>query len=92
MNPLDKFLDLILERLTSIDERLNKIEETAARHDENLKEHMKRSDLLEQNIKILETELENELKPVQTHIVYVSGFFKLVVFISILVGIYSALK
>ena len=89
---MEQFLQLILDRLNSIDDRLNKIEETSARHDENLKEHMKRSDLLEKNLSLIESELDEQMKPIQTHINYVEGFFKLLGVIALVVGIYSTLK
>lgn len=89
---MEQFLQLILDRLNSIDNRLNKIEDTSARHDENLKEHMKRSDLLEKNLALIESDLENKIEPIQKHINYVEGFFKLIGVIAVIVGIYSALK
>lgn len=89
---MEQFLQLILDRLNSIDDRLNKIEETSARHDENLKEHMKRSDSLEKNIQLLESEFDEKIEPIQKHINYIDGFFKLLGVIAVAVGIYSALK
>ncbi len=89
---MEQFLQLILDKLSSIDDRLNKIEETSARHDENLKEHMKRSDLLEKNLNLIESDLDEKIEPIQKHINYVEGFFKLLGVIAVIVGIYSALK
>lgn len=89
---MEQFLQLILDKLSSIDERLNKIEETSARHDENLKEHMKRSDLLEKNLNLIESDLDEKIEPIQKHINYVEGFFKLLGVIALIVGIYSAVK
>lgn len=89
---MEQFLQLILDKLNSIDDRLNKIEETSARHDENLKEHMKRSDLLEKNLNLIESDLDEKIEPIQKHINYVEGFFKLLGVIALIVGIYSAVK
>jgi hypothetical protein len=54
----------ILNAVTVIKEDITEIKVIQARHDENLKEHMKRSLANEEAVNIL----KNEFKPVQEHV------------------------
>ncbi|MEZ0209254.1 MAG: hypothetical protein ACAH17_03715 [Candidatus Paceibacterota bacterium] len=64
-----------------MDSRLDDLAETSARHDENLKEHMKRSDTNEQAIEML-----------KSHVNMVNGIIAFIGFVGIVVGIWAAIK
>lgn len=71
--------------LAKIDSKLDDMHEVQVRHDENLKEHMRRTELL-----------ETELKPIKKHVDKVStvGQFLLgaVGLLALIATIYEALK
>ena len=67
-------MDRIYEKLEKIDEHLDGIHVLQAIHTEQLKEHMRRSDLLEKRIEQVDT----ELKPVERHVAMVNGAIKLI--------------
>jgi hypothetical protein len=69
--------------MESHDDRLLKIEKAIIRHDENLKEHMRRTELAEHAIEML----TKELKPVRVHVYHVEGALKLVGAVSIILSI-----
>jgi hypothetical protein len=61
----------------------------SAKHEVNLQEHMRRSDLLEKRTDLLFIELE----PVKTHIANVDGAIKLIGGLSMILGlIFTVLK
>lgn len=75
-------LDIIIKKFESIDqniirveERLNGMDRTLVKQEENLKEHMKRSDLLEE-----------QMAPVKKHVALVESVFKIVGAIGVLVA------
>lgn len=53
----------MLDKLDRIFESLSQIRETQARHDENLKEHMRRTEASEARVELVESFLETEIKP-----------------------------
>jgi hypothetical protein len=58
------FRTWLSERLDRVDARLGNIDITLARHDENLAEHMRRTDLLEQR----DREIAETLQPIKQHV------------------------
>lgn len=81
-------MDEISKKLDKLDERLDSIGILQAVHTEQLKEHMRRSDLLERRIE----QVDQELKPVERHVAVVNGIMKLVGIIGTLAAIALALK
>lgn len=77
------FVELLFEGQQLLNEKIDSIIVVQTRQEENLKEHMKRSDLLEENLNIL----RNDFKPVEKHVHYVEGALKLLGAISVLIGI-----
>lgn len=84
-------LNLILSQLSklgtkieSVDDKLDSVDKTLVKQEENLKEHMRRTDLLEKQHKELDNHVRQEIEPVKKHINQVTGVFK---FISIAVPI-----
>lgn len=78
-------MQFIHDLLAKIDSRLDDMHEVQVRHDENLKEHMRRTEIL-----------ESELKPIKNHVDKVTtiGQFLLgaVGLLALVATIYAALK
>ena len=72
--------------------RLDSIDKTMVRHEENLRTHMRRSDHLESLIE----HMDKDFKPVQKHVIMVEGILKFVGILSlistIIVAILEAFK
>jgi hypothetical protein len=68
--------DKLIEHLQNIDSSLHAIDKTLIKQEENLKEHMRRTELL-----------EADLKPIKKHVSMIQGAGSLIVFISIIGGI-----
>jgi len=66
--------------LNKIEDKLSSIDNTLVRQEENLKEHMRRTDIL-----------EKEFKPVKSHVDQVRGAGKLIALASLIAGIVSVL-
>lgn len=73
----------VLDKLDKVDSRLNDIDKTLVRNTVSLEEHMKRSDNLEKMI----TKVESDMLPLQKHVSYMHGAFKLVGVLSLVVGL-----
>lgn len=71
-----------------LDKRLDNIEKVMIGHDISLKEHMKRSDHLEEIVEIIK---DTELKPLQKHVSMVEGIVKFVGILSLIVGILTGI-
>lgn len=92
----DDILRLIIDKVDKLDIKIDTIASdivelkiTSGKHEENLKEHMKRSDLLEKSQEVL----FEELKPIKVHVHTVNGTFKFLgIFTSIATGIAGILK
>lgn len=78
----------ILNKLEKIDECLDKICTTQAVHTEQLKEHMRRSDLLEKRVE----QVDAEMAPIQAHVHKVEGAFKFIALIGTAIAIILGLK
>jgi predicted phage gp36 major capsid-like protein len=71
----------IHDMLVKLDGRIDDLADTSARHDENLKEHMKRSEANEEAL--------DELK---AHVNRVNGVAAFIGFVGVVAGIWAALK
>jgi len=80
-------ITLIIHRLESIYSDVGEIKITAAKQEENLKEHMRRSDLLEEEVNLLKT----QLKPLQNYLVMLQGLAKALALIGVAVSIIAGL-
>ena len=69
----------IEEKLDKIIDKQETLNITVAKQEVNLREHMRRTEILEE-----------KLEPVETHVVMVKGAFKLLVAIGIIAGIYRS--
>lgn len=80
---IDSFEKKFDEKFGKIDQRLDDIDKTLIKQEENLKLHMYRTDLAEKNLEVL----SNRIAPVEKHIMYVNGAFKLIVGLGIISGL-----
>lgn len=85
----DEILKLIHEKVEKLDSKIDNIRSdiveikiTSARHDENLKLHMKRSDLAEEGINLL----KEELIPIKKHVHGVDSILKFIMVGSSFIG------
>lgn len=74
-------MQFIHDLLLKMDSRLDDLAETSARHDENLKEHMKRSESNEQAVEML-----------KRHVHMVNGIIAFVGFVGVVVGIWATFR
>jgi len=70
---MEKRLDRIQNKLDSVDSKLGSIDTHMAVYNEELKEHIRRTELL-----------ENEVRPIKVHVLQVKGAFKLLTVLSII--------
>jgi len=77
----DKRLDRIEKKLDDTNEHLSSIDVTLAAQHVSLKEHIKRSDML-----------EAKLAPVEKHVAMVSGALKLIGFMAAIIAIIEGAK
>lgn len=89
---MDKdFLNRMYERQEKMAEDINDIKTILSRQEEQLKLHIYRTDLAEQNIEMLRTEFKTEITPVKTHTQFVNALMKLVGGIAIIVGLIAGI-
>lgn len=74
-------MDYLHDLVAKIDARLDDMAETLTKHDVNLETHMKRSDMLEQ-----------ELKPIRKHVYMVQGVGAFISLLALLAAIYEVVK
>lgn len=86
------------EKLDKIVDNVGEIKVTQAIHTEQLKEHMRRTDLLEkkqdrheENTKEEFERIEEEIKPVTEHVHNLKGIKKLLLTLTAIVGLLAAL-
>lgn len=58
----------------------------------DLKYHIKRCDLLEESVTLLRTSVENDLKPIKAHVVFLNNTLKLVGAVGFVVGLIAGLS
>lgn len=66
-------LDKILESLDKVKDDMSDMKVTMAANTATLEVHVKRTDLAEENINQLRTNITEELKPIKSHIAFVKG-------------------
>lgn len=67
-----------ISQLDKLDERLDSVDKTLIRQEENLREHMRRTDLLEKQHESLQKNMHDELNPIKSHIQQVKGMSKII--------------
>ena len=74
-------LDRIFNKIDKIDERLSNIDTTLAKQSTSLDEHIRRTNILEE-----------EIRPIKKHIYLVEAVFKIIGVTSLLVSIFVGLS
>jgi len=72
----------IYEVLDKISEDISDLKVTAAKQEENIKEHIRRTEIAEENLDLIRKEIE----PLKEHVIVINGFLKIVGAISVIVG------
>jgi len=89
-NNVETLIESLTEKVNfhynDLDKRLDSIEKVIITQEINLKEHMKRSDHLEEMVKIIKND---DLKPLEKHVNMVEGVFKFLGLVALLVGLAS---
>ena len=85
---MEKKLGEIDTKVDKLDERLDSIEKVLIKQELNLEIHIKRTNLLEESVGLL----RQDLRPVERHVDYVHGALKFIGIISVVVGIFAAVK
>ena len=78
----DEKLSKIEDKIDQVKEHIASIDITLAGQHESLKAHMRRSDLLERHLEMVQA----EIKPIERHVTMVNGALKLLGLTSIIVG------
>jgi hypothetical protein len=84
---MDKLLQVVVERQTKIMDDIVDMKVLLAKQEENLAYHVKRTDLAEENIKLLRAQLEKDLAPVKSHVALVNAALKIVGGLSVALSI-----
>lgn len=72
----------IFNTLDKIQEDISDLKIVSVKQEENLKEHIRRTELAEENISLLRKEVE----PVKHYVAVINGTLKVIGFISVIVG------
>ncbi len=72
---LEAKIDRLDSKLDTLDTRIDKIDVTLASQHGSLKEHMRRTSLLEAGVKDRDEALAADLKPIKAHVSLVSSIF-----------------
>lgn len=86
MEPLEYVIKLVesnSQKLDSLNDKVGSLEVISARQETNVKQHMKRSDLLEKKVDIL----ENDIKPVLDNLRSIKILFAILSSLLIIAGV-----
>lgn len=83
----DEFIKRMLDKQDKITDDMGDIKITLSKQEENLRLHVYRTDLAEQNIELL----RKQIIPIETHVHYIQGITKLVGGLAILAGLIVSL-
>jgi hypothetical protein len=72
----------LYELLDKISEDISQLKVTTAKQEENIKEHMRRTELAEENLQMIRQEIE----PLKQHVVAINGVLKVIGIISLVIG------
>lgn len=72
----------IYEILDKISEDISELKVTSAKQEENIKEHIRRTELAETNLEML----RQEIQPLKDHVVAINGVLKIIGTISVVIG------
>jgi hypothetical protein len=72
----------LFEILDKISDDISELKITVAKQEENIKEHIRRTELAEENLQFL----RQEIQPLKEHVVTINGVLKIIGTISIIIG------
>lgn len=72
----------IYELLDKISEDISELKVTSAKQEENIKEHIRRTELAEENLEII----RKEIQPLKEHVIAINGVLKIIGVISVIIG------
>jgi hypothetical protein len=72
----------LFEILDKISEDVSELKITVAKQEENIKEHIRRTEIAEQNLEII----HNEIRPLKEHVIVINAVLKGIGVISIIIG------
>jgi fibronectin type 3 domain-containing protein len=78
-----EFLERVYDKLEAMSKDMAEMKVSLAEQKESIKYHIYRTDLAEQNIELL----RQEQKPIQEHVVFVSGAMKFIGAIALIAGL-----
>jgi chromosome segregation ATPase len=85
-------MDKLNEKLDSIEREVVEIKLILVKQEENIRHHIRRTDLAEENLK----ELREQIRPIEKHVQHVEGALKLLggisVFVAFVVAILEIIK
>jgi len=85
-------MDKLNEKLESIEREVVEIKLILVKQEENIRHHIRRTDLAEENLK----ELRDQIKPIERHVQHVEGALKVLggisVFVAFVVAILEIIK
>jgi len=74
--------DRLFEVLDKISEDVSDLKVTVAKQEENIKEHIRRTELAEENLDLI----RKEMQPLKEHVIAINGVLKSIGIISIIIG------
>lgn len=75
-------LERIYETLDKIDNDLTDLKIISAKQEENIKEHIRRTELAEENLTLLRQEIE----PLKQHVIVINGILRVIGAVSVIIG------
>jgi hypothetical protein len=72
----------IYEVLDKISDDVSELKVTSAKQEENLKEHIRRTEIAEENLELI----REEIQPLKEHVIVINGVLKIVGAVSVIVG------
>ena len=72
----------IYEVLDKISDDVSELKVTSAKQEENLKEHIRRTEIAEENLELI----RKEMQPLKEHVIVINGVLKIVGAVSVVVG------
>lgn len=92
MDKIDQKIDKILEVLNQQSNTLAKHSVLHEKNTEDLEKHIKRTDLLEEEIKFRNRELAKDMEPIKRHVAHIEGAIKLIGILSMVVGFIASIS
>lgn len=75
-------IERIYTTLEKIDNDLTELKIISAKQEENIKEHIRRTELAEENLSLLRQEIE----PLKQHVIVINGILRVIGVVSVIIG------